>query len=173
METESTKEEQENKLHQVWQIVRRIQRIWEQITPILFDGQSNWYLNIYKLGKMLANLPHHSATLHSYTTDRHTFNIHESITGIGKCMSWSGKDRGKEVDVMITERLGKVGGKYIWVCLCNISGQRLKTKERNIPECSRRFKHLAFLRLILSHDLAETRIRKKLCYFTSVSCSMN
>ena len=43
--------------------------------------------------------------------------------------------------------------------LCNLSGQKLKTKESNIPECSDIFKQLAFLRLILSRDLAETRIR--------------
>ena len=53
----------------------------------------------YKAGKMLANLPHHSATLQGYTTDLRTFNIHGSTTSI-----W-------QVEVMVTERSGKDGWK--------------------------------------------------------------
>ena len=44
---------------------------------------------------MLANLPHHSATLQGYTTDLRTFNIHESTTSIGKWRSRSRRGRGK------------------------------------------------------------------------------
>ena len=43
----------------------------------------------------------------------------------------------------------------ISMSLCNLSGHRLKTRKCNIPECSRRFKQLVFLRLILSRDLAK------------------
>ena len=59
-----------------------------------------WYLSSYKAGKMLANLPHHSATLQGYPTDLRTFNIQESTTSI-----W-------QVDVLVTERSGK-GGREI------------------------------------------------------------
>ena len=38
----------------------------------------------------------------------------------------------------------KANGKIVFLRLWNLSGQRLKTKESNIPECWRRFKPLAF-----------------------------
>ena len=38
----------------------------------------------YKLGKMMANLPCHSATLQGYTAELPTFNKQELIIRIGK-----------------------------------------------------------------------------------------
>ena len=68
----------------VGRLEKHVQRLQEKITLILFGKQSNWYLYSYKVGKMLANLPHHSATLQGYTTELHTFNIQELTTGIDK-----------------------------------------------------------------------------------------
>ena len=70
------------------------------------------------------------------------------LPAFGEWMSWSRRGQ------------GKAGEKYIFVSFCNLSGQRLETKEWNIPECSRRFKQLAFLRLTLSRDLVEIHVRK-------------
>ena len=52
-----------------------------------------------------------------------------------------------QVNVVVTERLEKAGGKISFLCLSNLSGPSLKTKESNILECWRRFKNVAFLRL--------------------------
>ena len=56
------------------------------------------------------------------------------------------------MNVMVTERLGKAGGKISFLCLSNLSAQSLKTKERNILECWRRFEKRSFSMLDLSRD---------------------
>ena len=71
---------------------------------------------------MLANLSHHSATLQGHTTELHSVNIQESTISIGKGMLWLRRGR------------ANADGKQIFVSLYNLSGQRLKTKESNVPE---------------------------------------
>ena len=51
------------------------------------------------------------------------------------------------MNVMVTERLGKAGGKISFLRLINLSNPSFKTKYSNISECWRRFKNVAFLRL--------------------------
>ena len=99
---------------------------------------------------MVANLPRHSATLQGHTTELHTFNKQELIlqTRINH-PHW-------QVNVMVTERLWKVGGKISFLCLINLSGPSLKTKKRNILECWRRSKKLSFFTLDLSRDTSPT-----------------
>ena len=59
------------------------------------------------------------------------------------------------MNVMVTERLGKAGGKISFLCLINLSGPSLKTKKRNILECWRRFKKRSFSTLDLSRDIVQ------------------
>ena len=56
------------------------------------------------------------------------------------------------MNVMVTERLGKAGGKISFLCLSNLSRPSLKTKESSILECWRRFKKCSFSTLDLSRD---------------------
>ena len=72
-------------------------------------------------------------------------------SSIGKWMLWSLRGRGKG------------GEKYIFVTLCNLSGQKLKTKESNIPEWWRRFKPLAFCAWSYHHP--KTQIRKTIPFY--------
>ena len=51
------------------------------------------------------------------------------------------------MNVMVTERVGKAGGKISFLCLSNLSHPCLKTKESSILQCWRRFKNVVFLRL--------------------------
>ena len=60
------------------------------------------------------------------------------------------------MNVMVTKRLGKAGGKISFLCLSNLSDPSFKTKESSILECWCRFKKRSLSTLDLSRDTSPT-----------------
>ena len=71
---------------------RHVQRLCEEIAPILFDGG---VINTCIAIRLVKCWRTYHTTQQGYATDQRTFSIHKLTTSIGKWMSWSRRGRGK------------------------------------------------------------------------------